>query len=144
MTAEQVVAKAFRRLADRHVHSATGLGTDLQVIADEISPPEPVSGHTGTPSVPLERQIKNLQGWLRKANEERDEALRRELDVKLERDRWQRECESACAIVAKMHAAAVGEVRGATVGVIEDVEALRKDRDRLRSIVDSIASVIGK
>lgn len=33
--------------------------------------------------------------------------------------------ENACVLVAQMHAAAVGEVRGPTVGVVEDVAAVR-------------------
>ena len=39
----------------------------------------------------------------------------------------------ACATIAKMHAAAVGELRGPTCGIVEDVEDLRKDRDAAES-----------
>lgn len=49
----------------------------------------------------------------------------REIDaVTTERDRWKKDYFEACALVAKMHAAAVGEVTGPKRGVVEDVEDL--------------------
>ena len=39
--------------------------------------------------------------------------------------------EKACALVAQMHAAAVGEIRGPISGVVEDVKNLKDNYDRL-------------
>lgn len=39
---------------------------------------------------------------------------------------WKEEYERACKLVADMHAAAVGEVTGPFMGVVEDVAELRK------------------
>jgi hypothetical protein len=56
--------------------------------------------------------------------------------------------ESACGLVADMHAAAVGEVRGPTLGVVEDIEALRSrlaEADALlREALPSVQSHIRK
>lgn len=51
-------------------------------------------------------------------------------EVKADRDR-------ACRLVAEMHAAAVGEVTGPKVGVVEDVAAIRAELDRLRKLAES-------
>ncbi len=50
-----------------------------------------------------------------------------------EADRWKADYERACELVAKMHAAAVGDVRGPSVGPVEDVAALAQERDRLKA-----------
>ena len=42
----------------------------------------------------------------------------------------------ACTLVADMHAAAVGEVRGPVLGIVEDVAALRQDALRYRFLRD--------
>jgi uncharacterized protein (DUF433 family) len=42
-----------------------------------------------------------------------------------ERDRFRADHEHACTLVARMHAAAVGEVTGPKLGVVEDVAAVR-------------------
>lgn len=39
--------------------------------------------------------------------------------------------QDACKTIADMHAAAVGEVTGSRRGVVEDVEDLKEERDRL-------------
>jgi FtsZ-binding cell division protein ZapB len=40
--------------------------------------------------------------------------------------------DEACHLVAKMHQAAVGDIKGPNQGVVEDVENLRKERDALK------------
>jgi len=50
----------------------------------------------------------------------------------------------ACQLVARMHEAAVGEVRGPSVGVVEDVAALRAEVERLRAaLVDIESATVG-
>lgn len=39
---------------------------------------------------------------------------------------------NACCLVAAMHAAAMGEVKGPVVDVVADIEAVRIERDKLR------------
>lgn len=46
-------------------------------------------------------------------------------DARRDAERWRAEHDAACKTVADMHAAAVGEVRGPRVGVVEDVRDLR-------------------
>lgn len=50
-----------------------------------------------------------------------------------DRDRLRDELDSACHLVARMHAAAVGEVRGPIRSVVEDVEDLRAEVERLKA-----------
>lgn len=50
-------------------------------------------------------------------------------------ERLRKRCEEAEALVANMHEAAVGEICGPKVGVVEDVANLRIERDRLREEV---------
>ena len=49
-----------------------------------------------------------------------------------ERDKLRADYESACKVVADMHAAAMGGVVGPAAGVVEDVAALREDAKRFR------------
>lgn len=54
------------------------------------------------------------------------EALRQQLaTAKADADRYREEEVGACQTIAAMHAAAVGEVRGPLLGVVEDVASLR-------------------
>jgi len=46
-----------------------------------------------------------------------------------ERDELKSSHGYACKLVATMHEAAVGEIRGPSLGVVEDVRALREERD---------------
>lgn len=48
------------------------------------------------------------------------------------------ELENACALVAKMHEAAVGEVRGPIDGVVEDVKNLRAQLDEARAEIAAL------
>lgn len=48
----------------------------------------------------------------------------------------------ACKLVADMHAAAVGEVRGTIRGVVADVADMKADRDRLAREVEHTREVI--
>lgn len=48
-------------------------------------------------------------------------------------ERLREDYERACKTVAEMHAAAVGEIRGPTVGTVEDVAAVRAEVLRLRA-----------
>jgi hypothetical protein len=48
----------------------------------------------------------------------------------------------ACDLAAKMHAAAVGSVRGPTVGVVEDVEDLRASHERMRTALQKLVGVV--
>lgn len=50
----------------------------------------------------------------------------------VERDGLRDEMTRACELVAKMHEAAMGEVCGPVIGVVEDVEQVRIERDRMR------------
>ena len=45
-------------------------------------------------------------------------------DLRLQAAQWKADYERACKLVADMHAAAVGEVRGPSIGPVEDVAAL--------------------
>jgi hypothetical protein len=45
--------------------------------------------------------------------------------------------ERACGLVAEMHAAAVGEVRGPTLGVVEDIAALRSRLTEAEALLHS-------
>lgn len=51
---------------------------------------------------------------------------------------------NACHTIAQMHAAAMGEVTGARRGVVEDVEDVRVERDRLRGQVAEMRSALEK
>lgn len=53
-----------------------------------------------------------------------------ELDSQI--TRWKEEYEKAAGLVADMHAAAVGEVRGPIRGVVEDVQDMRAELLMLR------------
>lgn len=55
-----------------------------------------------------------------------------------EQMRLRTEHESACKLVAEMHAAAVGYVGGPQVGAVEDVAALRTEIERLRAERDAL------
>ena len=52
--------------------------------------------------------------------------------------------ESACGLVASMHCAAVGSMRGPIRGVIEDVEDLAAEAERLRNIIKATAEKLRK
>lgn len=61
----------------------------------------------------------------KKAKEENDERFTRERDeARQDAARFKADYENACKLVADMHAAAVGEVRGPSLGPVEDVAAL--------------------
>ena len=45
---------------------------------------------------------------------------------------------NACKLVADMHAAAVGEIRSPTVGVVDDVAALRDDAELYRWLLANL------
>lgn len=45
------------------------------------------------------------------------------------------EYDAACQTIAAMHEAAVGEVRGPIVGVVEDVRNVRAERDSLMAVL---------
>ncbi|MBE4783942.1 hypothetical protein [Streptomyces caniscabiei] len=55
-------------------------------------------------------------------------------DAERERDEHKRDYLSACATIAAMHKAAVGEVRGPARGVVEDVEDVRAGIERVRGL----------
>lgn len=62
----------------------------------------------------------------KKAKQENDDRFMGERDdARAEAERFKKDHEGACQLVAAMHAAAVGEVRGPDVGPVEDVAALR-------------------
>lgn len=67
-----------------------------------------------------------LEAELRKATEQ-EAQLRGLLAART------KEYEEACALIARMHAGAVGEVCGPIVGVVEDVETVRRERDQARA-----------
>lgn len=72
-----------------------------------------------------EAKIKDLKFQLQNASRQRDESG---AEARQKRE----DCEKACELVAKMHAAAMGRICGPARGVVEDVEDLRKERDALR------------
>ena len=49
---------------------------------------------------------------------------------------------NACKLVADMHAAAVGEVTGPRLGVVEDVAAIKTERDELLALLIYASSAI--
>ena len=65
-------------------------------------------------------------GAMRQAGKRHDAALR------AENARLRADYTNACSTIAAMHAAAVGEVRGSTLGVVEDVATVREAANRLR------------
>src|ERR1051325_202839 len=50
----------------------------------------------------------------------------------------QHDYKHACETIAKMHAAAMGEVTGPKRGVIEDGEQVRLDKERLLGLTDAL------
>lgn len=50
--------------------------------------------------------------------------------------------DSACGLVAQMHCAAVGCVQGPKRGVLEDVEDLVSERDRLKKILEHVSNAL--
>lgn len=64
---------------------------------------------------------------------DREMQYRTELaEARAEIERQRADYERACKLVADMHAAAVGAYTGPTLGVVEDVAALRLELERLR------------
>lgn len=59
-------------------------------------------------------------------------------------DRYHDDHGRACQTIAEMHAAAVGDVTGPRLGVVEDVAALRAELDALRGHVDELDAAIGR
>jgi len=55
--------------------------------------------------------------------------------AKADAERYKADYIAACELVAKMHAAAIGEVRGPIRGVVEDVEDLRARYLRLSEVL---------
>lgn len=53
--------------------------------------------------------------------------------LEAENERLKNDYQRACKLVADMHAAAVGEITGPKVGVVEDVAAVRTENERLRA-----------
>lgn len=52
--------------------------------------------------------------------------------LEAENERLKKDYQHACNLVADMHAAAVGDVTGPKVGVVEDVAAVRAENEQLR------------
>jgi hypothetical protein len=65
--------------------------------------------------------------------EARAAAVAEAVAMRRDRDTVKAELERACKLIADMHSAAVGEVTGPRLGVVEDVAALRAEVERLRS-----------
>ena len=51
--------------------------------------------------------------------------------LRAENERLRADYTNACSTIAAMHAAAVGEVRGSTLGVVEEVATVREAANRL-------------
>ncbi|MFE6284385.1 hypothetical protein [Streptomyces sp. NPDC057877] len=64
-------------------------------------------------------------------------------DTERERDEHKRDYLNACATIAAMHKAAVGEVRGPTRGVVEDVEDVRAAVERARERCQAVRDRVG-
>ena len=65
------------------------------------------------------------------ASEQQAEILTDDLDkASAEIERLREDYGRACKLVADMHAAAMGEITGPALGVVEDVAALRADAER--------------
>ena len=79
-------------------------------------------------------------------------AVIKELEyAKAEAERFKEEHQGACHLVARMHAAAVGEVTGPNRGVVEDVEDLRlraedgkRDYDALMREREQVGNALGE
>jgi hypothetical protein len=52
--------------------------------------------------------------------------------------RLRNELNTACSLLAQMHAAAVGEIQGPDVDPVTDILNLRKDRDQWRECADKL------
>jgi len=59
-------------------------------------------------------------------NELKAELFETKATLQKESAQWKADYEGACKLVADMHAAAVGEIRGPSVGPVEDVAAVRR------------------
>jgi hypothetical protein len=81
-----------------------------------------MSDHTLVPFD--DEQMKIIQSYRQNEARMRDEITRLRADY-----------EGACKLVAEMHAAAVGEVRGPIRGVVEDVQDLRS---RVAELLDAL------
>lgn len=71
------------------------------------------------------------------------EMYKTELDyAKEEIERLQHNYHSACRLIADMHYAAVGEIMGAKVGVVEDVAAMKANHDNYKALCDQMAAAL--
>ena len=62
-----------------------------------------------------------------------------------DRDRWKTDHDAACRVVAQMHAAAVGEVRGPSISPVDDIAKLKTERDKQRDKArDELAYLSGQ
>tara|TARA_R100000789_G_scaffold79924_1_gene75189 strand:+ start:86 stop:445 length:360 start_codon:yes stop_codon:yes gene_type:complete len=61
--------------------------------------------------------------------------------LKAEVERHKNDEEYACQLVASMHAAAVGEVKGPKRGVVEDVKDLREGYVEMAQMLDDIVAL---
>jgi hypothetical protein len=61
----------------------------------------------------------------------------RDLSRKIERER-----DTACRLLAQMHAAAVGDIQGPDIDSVTDIINLRKERDEWRECAKKCASAI--
>jgi hypothetical protein len=73
---------------------------------------------------------------------ERDAATARAEGAERERDELQNDYFRACATVAQMHAAAMGEVCGAKRGVVEDIADLKTQCDAAIAERDAVQRVV--
>ena len=80
-------------------------------------------------TVPMKYRRMEFNAQLQQENA----SLRAERDALHERSEvWRVAYEGACKLVADMHTAAMGATVGPALGVVEDVEALRAERDAMR------------
>lgn len=56
--------------------------------------------------------------------------------------RWKGRYENSCDLVARMHEAAVGEIRGPIIGVVEDIKALREQAIKANSEVARLTQAL--
>lgn len=71
---------------------------------------------------------------------ERDKADQRRLEAEAEVEKLKEQYEFAAESVARMHEAAVGEIRGPIISVIEDIKAVRERAEKAEAEVEELAT----
>lgn len=115
------------------IHTYPWKSTDAQALLDEL------------------REVKSQRAMERKRAEEKEGRTAIEItrlhrvrdSLRAEANRFKGDHEDACKTIADMHAAAMGEVCGPNVGVVEDVAALRAKVEAFPKTLDEFLRTMG-